>query len=1775
MACPHVSGAVALIAQYYNDTYSFIPSPALTKALLINGAEDMGYGYPSYIQGWGRINVTRAIYGPTDGSILFYEEGNALSTNDAWEDYFAVSSSDTPLKITLVWTDEEGSIISSDYAPKLVNDLDLIIIAPDGKEYHGNRFSNSWSTPFASDFDRLNNVENVFIERPVIGLYKVRVVGYNVPSGMQNFALAISGVLNPDLSVENVDVSKSNPNLGENVYINATVGNVGDAQLPPYFQDSFTTLSPGVSENLYDIAFSPSDSSALIVGEAGRVLKYDGSLATLSSSTTYNLNGVDFHPSGHALIVGDNGTVLHWDGASFSTEANYSNSLRDVKFSPDGSYALIVGENGTVYKRNVSYEIIFSDDMESGEDGWTHYALAGSDNWALSNTRSHSASTSWWSGDDANTGGDECLVSPSINLSGTASATLTFWHWYDWDEDGGIPADGGIVEISTDGGATWIQLNPLEGYDSNLNAGGWGQPGYGNPLAGRVAYTGLSLDWVRSSYDLTPYLGASVNIRFRAGFDNDNDGDESWYIDDVEVIVGNYTHTQIASLNTTVTLNSIAFKNRTEAIIVGDGVVWMWNGSALIDLGADAPNLNDIDFLLNEYAIIVGDSGAVLRYDGTFENLIAPLQENLNAITFLPDEVSALIVGDNGTVWKYNSINESIFALSSASNNLNGVAFDRNSNVGLVVGDLGAVLRDNITANLRDVRVGLYLGEMGNGTLIDEQYITGIAPGSNITLSFQLTVSLLNYQLYIFADSNNNTAEANESNNIASIQITTFAPELTVYSTDISANPIYDGQNTTINATIRNLGNSDVTNVKVSFFYDNLSNLIANDTILLLNHNSSKIAQVSWNATNLLGDHLIIIVVDPDDTIMEMNETNNIATLTTKDWVVVSNVTYSNQSIVLTGNLTVQGSLTFSNVTLRLNSSYDGEFSIIVNSRFYIIQSNITAFSTEHDFKFLVDYDSNFEMRGSELSRCGYGAGSDGRAGLTIMANNSIIRNSSFHDNWNAISFIDSYNSIIENCGFDNNKYGIYIANGSATITNTSITNSIYHDFNLKLNTFATAIDSIFGYNDVYCDNSSKLTVKNNIRVRVLESDGITPVSGVDVQIEDNGNPVYSTAGFGGSDAQTNSTGHIPWTLITDRIYNYSSIPTENRTDIRLSYGLWQYNDTDVNASYSRTITYLNGTTLPYTILIISGNNQTGVVGTPLAEPFVVEVQDIFGNALSGVTVNFTITTLNLNGDAFLGVYSAITNISGRAQTILTLDTMVGVNTVNASISSGLIRNVTFYANSTPDLPYAIVIISGNNQWGNAGEQLPLPLIVRAQDRYNNSVSGVNVTFEIVTVGLNGTAFLSPNNMPSNPQVEYVITNVTGRAEIFLTLDTMAGTNIVNASMQIGNITVVTFYAFSYPLYAVRLTCTEYAKSTYPSIPVEYNIKLENIGNALDTYNITNSTAPLNWLVMLSNSAVTLRPGNSLDITMNITPAMNAIVGSYNIMLTATSQNSTAFDSITIITTINQVYDIALHSPELVKTSVNAVFLITVMNNGNGVDSINLSIEYQSSYSSLNWTVGLPPPEGVYVYLSQSFMTLDPFSQRNITLTVIPAFNSPWGAKGVYRVTAVSLGNASVSAFLDTTTIVPQTDFSVDASDIFFSKLYILQGESVTVFVTVHNLGAYDNSGSLVVKFYDNGVFIGQSSIPTIWTGRDATTNITLRITDSGTHTILVAVDPEPLPRGLIIESNELNNNATKLFEVLKWSLSSNSFNINFALIAIVSIVALLSTYPCRRRKGH
>lgn len=88
---------------------------------------------PNSVEGWGRVDLAHTL-SPTDSlptTFIYQSQGLQTGGEDTYP--FTVVHTDQPLRVTLAWSDYPGSPAA---AGGLVNDLDLVVTAPDGSLHY-------------------------------------------------------------------------------------------------------------------------------------------------------------------------------------------------------------------------------------------------------------------------------------------------------------------------------------------------------------------------------------------------------------------------------------------------------------------------------------------------------------------------------------------------------------------------------------------------------------------------------------------------------------------------------------------------------------------------------------------------------------------------------------------------------------------------------------------------------------------------------------------------------------------------------------------------------------------------------------------------------------------------------------------------------------------------------------------------------------------------------------------------------------------------------------------------------------------------------------------------------------------------------------------------------------------------------------------------------------------------------------------------------------------------------------------------------------------------------------------------------------------------------------------------------------------------------------------------------------------------------------------------------------------------------------------------------
>ncbi len=182
MACPGVSGSVAVLMEAYKDHNNGMePHGALIKGILMNGADDLGNAGPDFTFGYGRINVRRSYEIIENG----WTATDSISSGDSATFTFNIPANTAQAKFMIIWSDRESAPSAG---ADLVNDLDLEVT-----------YNNTTYLPWVLDpshnvaaitslpvrkRDSLNNIEQVTLDNPAAGAATIKVRGYNVPVGV-------------------------------------------------------------------------------------------------------------------------------------------------------------------------------------------------------------------------------------------------------------------------------------------------------------------------------------------------------------------------------------------------------------------------------------------------------------------------------------------------------------------------------------------------------------------------------------------------------------------------------------------------------------------------------------------------------------------------------------------------------------------------------------------------------------------------------------------------------------------------------------------------------------------------------------------------------------------------------------------------------------------------------------------------------------------------------------------------------------------------------------------------------------------------------------------------------------------------------------------------------------------------------------------------------------------------------------------------------------------------------------------------------------------------------------------------------------------------------------------------------------------------------------------------------------------------------------------------------------------------------------------------------
>jgi len=259
------------------------------------------------------------------------------------------------------------------------------------------------------------------------------------------------------------------------------------------------------------------DKTAALVTDAGDVLTYSLEIKNDSPDPLTNVVITDTLPSGVTLV----------DGSVSCANASLSDAILTI---PLGDMAvgdsLVCTYQVTVDAAPFSY-LLLDDGLENGISNWNVSSVLGNELFQPSDN-SFEGSKAWFAPNQP-IESDMRLTTTNSYFINDPEASLSFWTQVKTESS----KDGGRVEISTDGGTNWEDLRShfvQNGYTSLLQ---------NDVIDGQhFGFAGDRGRYFQSIVDLSSFQGETIKIRFRFTSD-DEDADEGWYIDNVQLF-GNF-----------------------------------------------------------------------------------------------------------------------------------------------------------------------------------------------------------------------------------------------------------------------------------------------------------------------------------------------------------------------------------------------------------------------------------------------------------------------------------------------------------------------------------------------------------------------------------------------------------------------------------------------------------------------------------------------------------------------------------------------------------------------------------------------------------------------------------------------------------------------------------------------------------------------------------------------------------------------------------------------------------------------------------------------------------------------------------------------------------------------------------------------------------------------------------------------------------------------------------------------------------------------------------
>jgi len=383
----------------------------------------------------------------------------------------------------------------------------------------------------------------------------------------------------------------------------------------------------------------------------------------------------------------------------------------------------------------------------------------------------------------------------------------------------------------------------------------------------------------------------------------------------------------------------------------------------------------------------------------------------------------------------------------------------------------------------------------------------------------------------------------------------------------------------------------------------------------------------------------------------------------------------------------------------------------------------------------------------------------------------------------------------------------------------------------------------------------------------------------------------------------------------------------------------------------------------------LHGAGQSAPVGTPLPQPLVVHVGNVFGADASGVAVAWH------DGGADGSFSSATTTTApdGTAASSYTLPQHAGPITVTASVAANPTASVaTFSVTALTAAASQLAPIGGSNQTQTVGTRLSDPLRVEVTDARGNGVAGVAVSFDD---GKAGGRFDTAS----------VTTDSNGVAGDGYVLPAQSGPITISASAA--HLPVVTFAETATPLPDFSIALVPATLSLNQGAATTFSITTAAVGG---------STQPITLLCQQPATGCTATPARLvLGATATLSLAAGALpVGNSLVLVTASDGTHTHTASATVTVVARDYTLSATPTAQSGAAGSKLAYVLNLTSSGGLSGALALACGALPATVSCTFSNAAPTLDGVNPL--SSTLTVSTMASSTGTLAASSRPSGPW-----------------------------------------------------------------------------------------------------------------------------------------------------------------------------------